>query len=111
MTPTPICIPRIRRCARRPISRLPHCPTHLKRLEIPDSTLVLWIGEFGRTPLAEGTTGRDHHPYVFSCWLAGAGIKGGQVLGSSYDSGLRPAESPFDAHDFDATILGCPACI
>ena len=79
--------------------------TDLKALGMLDSTLVIWSSEFGRTPLAEGTKGRDHHPYVFSSWMAGAGIKGGQVLGSSDEFGLRPAESPFDAHDFNATIL------
>lgn len=79
--------------------------TDLKALGMLDSTLVVWNSEFGRTPLAEGVRGRDHHPYVFSSWLAGAGIRGGQVLGSSDDFGLRPQESPFDAHDFNATIL------
>jgi hypothetical protein len=79
--------------------------TDLKALGMLDSTLVVWSSEFGRTPLAEGTKGRDHHPYVFSSWMAGAGIKGGQVLGASDDLGLRPAESPFDTHDFNATIL------
>src|SRR5256885_16864157 len=64
--------------------------TDLKARGMLDSTLVVWNSEFGRTPLAEGTKGRDHHPYVFSMWMAGAGIKGGQVLGSSDDFGLRP---------------------
>jgi len=79
--------------------------TDLKALGMLDSTLVIWNSEFGRTPLAEGTKGRDHHPYVFSMWMAGAGIKGGQVLGSSDDFGLRPQESPFNVHDVNATIL------
>ena len=79
--------------------------TDLKALGMLDSTLVVWSSEFGRTPLAEGAKGRDHHPYVFSSWMAGAGIKGGQVLGSSDDFGLRPQEDPYDAHDFNATIL------
>jgi hypothetical protein len=79
--------------------------TDLKARGMLDSTLVVWNSEFGRTPLAEGAKGRDHHPYVFSMWMAGAGIRGGQVLGSSDDFGLRPAESPFSVHDVNATIL------
>ncbi len=79
--------------------------TDLKARGLLDSTLVVWNSEFGRTPLAEGTKGRDHHPYVFSMWMAGAGIRGGQVLGASDDFGLRPADSPYDVHDVNATIL------
>jgi hypothetical protein len=79
--------------------------TDLKARGLLDSTLVVWNSEFGRTPLAEGAKGRDHHPYVFSMWMAGAGIRGGQVLGSSDDFGLRPQESPFNVHDVNATIL------
>ena len=79
--------------------------TDLKALGMLDSTLVVWNSEFGRTPLAEGAKGRDHHPYVFSMWMAGAGIKGGQVLGSSDDFGLRPQEFPVTVHDVNATIL------
>jgi hypothetical protein len=79
--------------------------TDLKQRGLLDSTLVVWNSEFGRTPLAEGTKGRDHHPYVFSMWLAGAGIRGGQVLGSSDDLGLRPQEFPVTVHDVNATIL------
>ncbi len=79
--------------------------TDLKARGLLDSTLVIWNSEFGRTPLAEGTKGRDHHPYVFSMWMAGAGIQGGQVLGSSDDFGLRPQEMPVTVHDVNATIL------
>jgi hypothetical protein len=79
--------------------------TDLKARGMLDSTLVVWNTEFGRTPLAEGTKGRDHHPYAFSMWMSGAGIKGGQILGSSDDFGLRPQESPFTVHDVNATIL------
>jgi hypothetical protein len=70
-----------------------------------DSTLVIWGSEFGRTPLAEGRNGRDHHPYAFSMWFSGAGVRGGQVIGSTDEFGLRPAESPMVAHDINATIL------
>lgn len=69
------------------------------------STLVVWSSEFGRTPLAEGRNGRDHHPYAFSMWFAGAGVKGGRVLGSTDEFGLRPVENPVVAHDVNATIL------
>lgn len=79
--------------------------TDLKARGLLDSTLVVFNSEFGRTPLAEGTKGRDHHPYAFSMWMSGAGIRGGQVLGSSDDFGLRPQESPFTVHDVNATIL------
>ncbi len=93
-----------RMCGRtdKPIAAL---LTDLKALGLLDSTLVIWSSEFGRTPLAEGQNGRDHHPYAFSMWMAGAGIRGGQVLGSSDEFGLRAAESPFNAHDVNATIL------
>lgn len=77
----------------------------LKSRGLLDSTLVVWSSEFGRTPLAEGKNGRDHHPYAFSTWLAGAGIKGGRVYGSTDEFGLRPAEKPVDAHDLNASIL------
>jgi hypothetical protein len=79
--------------------------TDLKARGLLDSTLVVWSSEFGRTPLAEGRNGRDHHPYVFSMWMAGAGIRGGRVLGSSDEFGLRPAENPVDTHDVNGTIL------
>ena len=79
--------------------------TDLKARGLLEDTLVVWSSEFGRTPLAEGKNGRDHHPYAFSMWMAGAGIKGGQVLGSSDDFGLRAAENPFSVHDVNATIL------
>lgn len=79
--------------------------TDLKARGLLDSTLVVWGSEFGRTPLAEGKNGRDHHPYAFSIWMAGAGVKGGRVLGSTDEFGLRPAENPMTAHDVNATVL------
>ena len=63
--------------------------TDLKQRGLLDSTLVFWGGEFGRTPGAQGRDGRDHHPYGFSVWLAGGGIKGGQVHGATDDFGYR----------------------
>jgi hypothetical protein len=79
--------------------------TDLKARGLLDSTLVVWSSEFGRTPLAEGRNGRDHHPYAFSTWMAGAGISGGRVLGATDEFGLRPVEHPVNAHDVNATIL------
>lgn len=70
-----------------------------------DSTLVVWGSEFGRTPLAEGKNGRDHHPYGFSMWMAGAGIQGGRALGATDEFGLRAVEQKKDVHDLHATIF------
>src|SRR5215471_17149587 len=77
----------------------------LKSRGLLDSTLVVWSGEFGRTPLSQGDNGRDHHPYGFSMWMAGGGIKGGQVLGATDEFGVQAAEMRVDAHDINATIL------
>lgn len=79
--------------------------TDLRSRGLLDSTLVIWSSEFGRTPLAEGKNGRDHHPYAFTTWFAGAGVKGGQAIGSTDEFGLRPAQNPMTAHDINATIL------
>jgi hypothetical protein len=77
----------------------------LKSRGLLDSTLVVWGGEFGRTPMTEGTTGRDHNPHGFSMWLAGGGVKGGQVIGATDPVGLRAAEGLTHVHDIHATIL------
>ena len=91
-------------CARsdRPVAGLIR---DLKRRGLLDSTLVLWGGEFGRTPMNEGSDGRDHNPYGFSMFLAGGGIKGGQAHGTTDEFGLRAVESPVHVHDLHATIL------
>jgi hypothetical protein len=70
-----------------------------------DSTLVVWGGEFGRTPLAQGENGRDHHPYGFSMWMAGGGVEGGKTIGSTDEFGVQAAENRVDTHDVNATIL------
>ena len=72
-----------------------------------DDTLVLWGGEFGRTPVAElpALNGRDHNHYGFSCWLAGGGVKGGTVYGATDEFGFRAAENPVHVHDLHATML------
>ena len=77
----------------------------LKSRGLLDSTLVVWGGEFGRTPLAQGDNGRDHHPYGFSIWMAGGGVKGGRILGGTDEFGVQAAEMRVDAHDVNATIL------
>ena len=77
----------------------------LKSRGLLESTLIVWGGEFGRTPLSQGDNGRDHHPYGFSIWMAGGGIKGGQVLGSTDEFGVQAAEMRVDSHDINATIL------
>jgi hypothetical protein len=79
--------------------------TDLKACGLLDSTLVVWSCEFGRTPLAQGKNGRDHHPYGFTMWMAGGGVKGGQVIGATDEFGLRAVDTPVDAHDVNATIL------
>jgi uncharacterized protein (DUF1501 family) len=70
-----------------------------------EDTLVVWGGEFGRMPMSEGGTGRDHNPYGFSMWLAGGGVKGGQVIGATDSVGLRAVEDKAHVHDLHATIL------
>jgi hypothetical protein len=77
----------------------------LKRLGMLADTLVIWTTEFGRTPGQDGPKGRGHHPACFSSWLAGAGIRGGIVYGSTDDIGATVAEKKVHVHDFHATIL------
>jgi hypothetical protein len=77
----------------------------LKSRGMLDSTLVIWGGEFGRMPMSEATDGRDHNPHGFSMWLAGGGVKGGQVIGATDQVGLRAEEEKVHAHDLHATIL------
>ncbi len=84
----------------------------LKQRGLLDSTLVVWGGEFGRTPLGEferpdEDAGRDHHPNCFSMWLSGGGIKCGQVIGKTDDLGLNAVEDKIHIHDLQATILHC----
>jgi hypothetical protein len=83
----------------------------LKQRGLLDSTLILWLAEFGRTPLGENrqgykeVTGRDHHPFAFSAWMAGGGIKGGQVYGETDELGWGIARDPVHINDLHATIL------
>jgi hypothetical protein len=78
--------------------------TDLKNRGMLDETLVVWAGEFGRTPMAQGN-GRDHHIKGFSIWLAGGGIKGGLTHGSTDDLGYNAVEDVVHVHDFHATML------
>jgi hypothetical protein len=77
----------------------------LKQRGMLDDTLVVWGGEFGRTPMSQGSTGRDHHIKCFSYMLAGGGIQGGITYGKSDDLGYSAVENPVSVHDFHATML------
>ncbi|MDP7015335.1 MAG: DUF1501 domain-containing protein [Pirellulaceae bacterium] len=79
--------------------------TDLKRRGLLDSTLVLWGGEFGRSPEAQGSKGRDHHNVGFSMWMAGGGVKGGQAIGATDAIGLRATEDPYHFRDVHTTLL------
>jgi len=83
----------------------------LEQRGLLDDTLVIWGGEFGRTPFLQGqiaqykTWGRDHHPYAFTIWMAGGGVRPGMTLGATDEFGFNVAERPVHVHDFQATIL------
>ncbi len=79
--------------------------TDLKRRGLLENTLVIWGGEFGRTPMSQGKTGRDHSPFGFSMWMAGAGIQGGRMVGGTDEIGLRAVDKPYHVRDLHATIL------
>jgi hypothetical protein len=79
----------------------------LKRRGMLDSTLVVWGGEFGRTPMSESGDGRDHNPYGFTMWMAGGGIRPGVTYGATDDIGLYVTENQAHVHDIHATILHC----
>jgi hypothetical protein len=77
----------------------------LKARGLLDETLVIWGGEFGRTPMSEKGDGRDHNPTGFTMWMAGGGVKAGHTIGSTDDLGLRAVEDKIHVHDLHATIL------
>ena len=79
--------------------------TDLKARGLLDTTLVVWGGEFGRTPFNEKGKGRDHNPWGFTIWMAGGGVKGGQTIGTTDEIGLRVVERRAHVHDIHATIL------
>jgi hypothetical protein len=70
-----------------------------------EDTLVLWGGEFGRTPMGENGDGRNHHPQVFTMWMAGGGVRSGLTYGTTDDFGYAPVENPIHMHDLHATML------
>jgi uncharacterized protein (DUF1501 family) len=100
-------LPRLCREVDKPIGAL---LTDLKQRGLLDETLVIWGGEFGRTPMNEGRSGskllgRDHHQRAFAMWMAGGGIKGGVTVGETDELGYNPVVDPVDVHDLHATIL------
>ncbi|MEQ1826926.1 MAG: DUF1501 domain-containing protein [Pirellula sp.] len=78
----------------------------LKQRGLLDETLVIWGGEFGRTPMSEKGDGRDHNPTGFSIWMAGGGVRGGQTIGATDELGLYAVEDKMHVHDIHASILG-----
>ena len=98
-------LPRKAAATDRPIAAL---IADLRQRGLLDETLVVFGAEFGRTPMLQGdraTAGRDHHKEAFSYWLAGGGVRGGQVIGKTDDLGYYPVEDPVEIHDLHATIL------
>jgi hypothetical protein len=79
--------------------------TDLKQRGMFDDTLIVWAGEFGRTPMSQGSNGRDHHNKAMSVWLAGGGVRGGLVYGASDDLGYAAVENVTTVHDLHATML------
>lgn len=77
----------------------------LKSRGLWEETLVIWAGEFGRTPFAQGSDGRDHNPFGFSIWLAGGGIRGGVIHGATDEYGYHAIENKVNIHDLHATML------
>jgi hypothetical protein len=79
--------------------------TDLKRRGLLEETLVLWGGEFGRSPAAQSGKGRDHHNLGFTMWMAGGGVQGGRVAGATDEIGLRAVKNPYHFRDIHATLL------
>lgn len=77
----------------------------LKQRGLLDDTLVIWGGEFGRTPVTENANGRDHNPHGFTMWMAGGGTKGGYSYGATDEFGFKAVDKPLHVHDFHATVL------
>ncbi|QDU27320.1 hypothetical protein ETAA8_24070 [Anatilimnocola aggregata] len=90
------------RCVDQPIAAL---LTDLAQRGLLESTLVVWSGEFGRTPFAQGKNGRDHNPFGFSLWMAGGGIKGGTTYGATDEYGYKAVENVCEIHDLHATMF------
>lgn len=100
-------LPRLCRETDRPVAAL---LTDLKQRGLLDSTIVVWGGEFGRTPMNEERNGskllgRDHHPRAFSMWMAGGGVKGGVTVGETDELGYNPVVDPVEVHDLHASAM------
>lgn len=89
-------------CVDQPIAAL---LTDLRRRGMLDDTLVVWAGEFGRTPFAQGSDGRDHNPFGFTVWMAGGGVRAGTIYGATDDYGYKAVDKKISMHDFHANIL------
>lgn len=96
----------VEECAKvdKPIAGLLH---DLAQLGLLEDTLVLWGGEFGRSPMVQNNMGRDHHPKAFTMWMAGGGVRAGHTHGSTDDFGYAPVDQPVHMHDLHATLLHC----
>ncbi|KAA5541748.1 DUF1501 domain-containing protein [Roseiconus nitratireducens] len=79
--------------------------TDLRQRGLLDETLIVWAGEFGRTPFSQGNNGRDHNPFGFSIWLAGGGVKGGMAYGATDELGYHAVEKPATIYDLWATVM------
>lgn len=77
----------------------------LRQRGLLDETLIVWTGEFGRTPFSQGNNGRDHNPFGFSIWMAGGGVKGGTILGATDEFGYHAVENRCTIYDLWATVL------
>ena len=86
----------------RPIAAL---LTDLQQRGLLESTLIVSGGEFGRTPFMQGSKGRDHHPYGFSMWMAGGGVRGGKTIGATDDFGFQAVDDKVHVNDLHATML------
>ena len=79
--------------------------TDLKTRGLLDETLIVFTGEFGRTPFSQGSNGRDHNPFGFSLWLAGGGVRGGTAYGATDEFGYHAVDRPCTTYDLWATVL------
>jgi len=79
--------------------------TDLKQRDMLKDTLIVWAGEFGRTPMSQGGSGRDHHNAGFTIWMCGGGIRPGMIYGATDELGYSAVDSPVDVHDIHATLL------
>ena len=102
---TPICSRSTPKTPLKSISRSPGLLKDLKARGLLKDTLVIWSGEFGRTPVSESGDGRDHNPYGYSIWMAGGGVKPGFAYGATDEFGYHAVENRMHIHDFHATVL------